>query len=123
MSDWTASDLDAIASAGELRVASTRPSGELSPFTPIWSVGVDGDLFVRSYQGDAGVWYRAAVRRGRGRIRAGGVERDVRFVHDEAAPAEAIDDAYRAKYGGSSYLSPMLTARARAATVRIEPAD
>jgi Uncharacterized protein conserved in bacteria (DUF2255) len=34
---------------------------------------------------------------------------------------DGIDDAYRAKYGGSPYLSPMIGARARSATVRVMP--
>ncbi|WP_246700647.1 DUF2255 family protein, partial [Rhizobium sp. PEPV16] len=36
---------------------------------------------------------------------------------------DRIDDAYRAKYGKSQYLAPMVSARARAATVRITPRD
>ena len=34
---------------------------------------------------------------------------------------DRIDDAYRAKYHGSPYLSPMIGARARAATVKVLP--
>jgi hypothetical protein len=34
-----------------------------------------------------------------------------------------IDDAYRAKYHGSQFLSPMIGARARSATVKIMPGE
>jgi hypothetical protein len=34
---------------------------------------------------------------------------------------ERIDVAYREKYAGSPYLQSMISERARAATVRIEP--
>jgi hypothetical protein len=34
---------------------------------------------------------------------------------------DRIDDAYRAKYHSSSYLKPMIGAKARSATVRIVP--
>ena len=34
---------------------------------------------------------------------------------------DRIDGAYRAKYHGSSYLSPMIGARARSATVKVIP--
>jgi len=34
---------------------------------------------------------------------------------------DQIDDAYRAKYKGSSYLDPMIGARARSATVKVAP--
>jgi hypothetical protein len=36
---------------------------------------------------------------------------------------DRIDEAYRAKYRGSPYLSPMISARSRAATVRVVPRD
>jgi hypothetical protein len=35
--------------------------------------------------------------------------------------SDAIDAAYRRKYGASPYLAPMVSDRARAATVRIQP--
>ena len=34
---------------------------------------------------------------------------------------DAIDEAYRAKHGASQYLAPMISKRARAATVRVRP--
>jgi hypothetical protein len=34
-----------------------------------------------------------------------------------------IDDAYRAKYHGSPYLSPMIGARARSATIKVMPRE
>ena len=34
-----------------------------------------------------------------------------------------VDDAYRAKYHGSPYLSPMIGARARSATVKFVPRE
>jgi hypothetical protein len=36
---------------------------------------------------------------------------------------DRVDDAYRAKYGSSPYLSPMIGARARPATVKVMPRD
>ena len=35
----------------------------------------------------------------------------------------AVDDAYRGKYHGSSYLNSMIGARARSATVKVMPRD
>ncbi|MDN6345559.1 MAG: DUF2255 family protein [Tetragenococcus koreensis] len=34
-----------------------------------------------------------------------------------------MDEGYRQKYGGSPYLSPMITEKARQATVRLIPAN
>ena len=66
-------------------------------------------------------WYQAAVRQKAGQITAAGVTKEVSFETVDGAINERIDDAYRAKYKGSSYLSPMIDTRARSATVRVSP--
>jgi hypothetical protein len=68
-------------------------------------------------------WYKAAVRRKAGRITAAGMTKQVAFEPVDGPINDRIDDAYRAKCGGSPYLSPMVGARARSATVRIVPRD
>ena len=90
--------------------------------TWIWSVVVDGALFVRAYHGTDSRWFRSALEQRAGRISAAGMTIEVGFEHvsgDELQ--ERIDDAYRAKYGSSSYLASMISARARAATMRVAP--
>ena len=83
MSRWTPTDLDAIGNAAELHVAPWASGATPRRPATVWVVRVGDDLFVRSYRGQGGVWYRTAQRSHRGRIRAGGVERDVAF--EEAA--------------------------------------
>ena len=85
MSDWTAEELDTIGAAGELRIAALRPDGSLRPYTTIWVVRVGDDLYVRSYRGRDGAWFRSVLRHPEGSIRAGGLTRDVTF----AEPADA----------------------------------
>jgi hypothetical protein len=63
------------------------------------------------------------MRQKSGRIIAAGMTRNVTFDAVEGPINERIDDAYRAKYGGSPYLAPMISERARAATVRIACQD
>jgi hypothetical protein len=63
----------------------------------------------------------AAVRQKSGRISAAGMTKDVAFVPVDGPINDRIDDAYRAKYDGNPYLSPMVGTRARSATVRIVP--
>jgi hypothetical protein len=123
MSSWTADDLDAIGTADELRIASPRADGSLRPYTTIWVVRVGDDLYVRSVRGRRGGWFRHAVERGEGRIRAGGVERDVTVAEAADADHDAIDRAYRSKYGGypRAYVDPTVTAEATAATLRLSP--
>ena len=95
---WTPDDLDRIGNAEELQVASRRPDGTLRPYVTIWVVRSGEDLYVRSAYGADNPWFRRARASGAGRIRAGGVERDITFA-DASADAHAdIDRAYHAKY-------------------------
>jgi hypothetical protein len=48
-----------------------------------------------------------------GRIIAAGITKEVGFEPVEGPINDSIDDAYRLKYGGSPYLKPMLSERAR----------
>ena len=82
---------------------------------------MDGALYVRGYNGQQSRWYQAAVRQGAGRIRAAGITKEVVFEAVDGSINNRIDDAYRAKYGGSPYLTPMIGTGARSATVRVLP--
>lgn len=119
---WTAATLAAIVDADDLKISPLRADGTTygTP-TWIWCVAVDGDLYVRPYNGAASRWYAAATARPDGRIHASGQVFDVTFEPAPATLADAIDDAYRAKYSSSPYLDPMLGRRARDAGVRIVP--
>ena len=122
MSEWRSEQLDRMASGDRLRVAPLRD--DLETFgTPtwIWSVVVEGSLYVRAYNGQASRWYCAAVRNKTGRIVAVGETFEVAFEPVTGAIIERVDHAYRAKYASSSYLAPMIGTRAREATVRITP--
>jgi hypothetical protein len=123
MSAWTNEELNKIGLAEELEIAPRRPNGKLRKPLPIWVVRVGDDLYVRSYRGHAGAWYRAALATHQGRIRAGGVEKDVVFV-EETDPGlnDQIDAAYRAKYGRyPQYVAPMVTPEVRATTLKLAP--
>jgi hypothetical protein len=63
------------------------------------------------------------VRQKAGRVTAAGVTKDVSFEPVEGPINDRIDDAYRAKYGGSPYLSPLIGASARSATVKVLPRE
>ena len=122
MNTWPKDELKRIAETDDLHISPLREDGETygTP-TWIWSVVVDDGLYVRGYNGQKSRWYQAAVRQKAGRITAGGVTKEVSFETVDGAINERIDDAYRAKYKGSSYLSPMIGTRARAATVKVLP--
>ena len=121
---WPRDELRRIAGADDLHVSPLREDGVTygSP-TWIWSVAVDDALYVRAYNGQDSRWYQAAVRQKAGRIVAAGVTKEVAFEPVDGPVSGRIDAAYRAKYGGSPYLSAMIGARARSATVRVVPRE
>jgi hypothetical protein len=118
---WTSEDLHRIGDAVELELAVRRPDGTLRPYTTMWVVRVDDGLYVRSAGGPDRPWYRHARARGTGRVRAGGIERDVTF--DDAAPTvhETIDGAYHAKYDrfGPGPVSHVTGPHAHPVTIRL----
>jgi hypothetical protein len=120
---WTSDELDRIGSADELRITSVRADGALRSYVPIWVVRVGDDLYVRSYRGADGGWFRHLRERDRGRIRAGGVEREVAVAAAADEVDDAVDEAYRGKYGryGSRLVDPMIAAPARGTTLRLAP--
>jgi hypothetical protein len=124
MPTWTNDELDRIGGADELEIASLQRNGTLTKPVTIWVVRLGADLYVRSYKGRAGSWFRAAQIRHEGRIRAGGVEKDVSFVDETDSDInDRIDSAYRTKYGrySSQYVDPMIAADARATTMKLVP--
>jgi len=124
MTAWTSDELNKIGRAEELEIASLRRDGTLRKQVTIWVVRCGDNLYVRSYRGSGGSWFRAAQVRHEGRIRAGGVEKDVTFV-DESDPGtnDQIDAVYRTKYGrySAQYVDPIVAPEARAATIKLVP--
>jgi hypothetical protein len=126
MPAWTKDELDKIGQADELEIASVRHDGTLSNSVTIWVVRIGNDLYVRSYKGRRGAWFRAAQVRHEGHIRAGGIEKDVTFVEETNPVTDGrLDTAYRTKYRGygAQYVDPMVAAEARAAPIRLVPRE
>ena len=118
---WSLEQLDELARAEEIDVAAEHVAGAPSRYTTIWIVGVADELYVRSYRGPNGSWYRAAARTGQGRIRVRGTEHAVRVGPAKDLDRTTADAAYRAKYGRSSYVDTMVTDSAAATTLRVVP--
>ena len=122
MAGWDKHDLTKIGQADDLHISPFREdSRTYGTPTWIWSVVVDDDLYARAYNGKKSRWYQAAMRQKAGRITVAGMTNEVRFQQVDGPINDRIDDAYRAKYKGSPYLDPMIGARARSATVKIDP--
>ncbi len=123
MGTWTNDELRRIGEAEELQLASQRLDGSLRPYVTMWVVRAGADLYVRSAYGSNNPWYRRAKASGVGRIRAGGVERDVTFAEAEAEAHPDIDKAYHAKYDryGPAIVGTVVGASAAPVTVRLLP--
>lgn len=121
MTNW-ARAVERIAVRDDLHIAPFRADGSTygTP-TWIWSVVVDGRLFVRAWNGQRSAWYRSAMAQRAGRILAAGETHEVEFTSGDPELNVRIDEAYRTKYAGSPYLPPMVAAGPRAATVEVTP--
>lgn len=125
MSNWPKDKLRKIVDEDDLHISPFREDGETygTP-TWIWCVAVDGELYVRAYHGQSSSWYQAAMQQQAGRIHAAGKNWEVSFEPvDGEEINNKIDDTYREKYEGSQYLSPMISERARSATVKVMPRE
>ncbi|MEV0666458.1 DUF2255 family protein [Actinomadura luteofluorescens] len=122
---WSRDELADITEASELEIEPARDDGSLKDPTTIWVVRDGDDLYVRSYRGADGSWYRTTQQRHQGRIQAGGVTKDVSLVNvgDDVTLNDRIDAAYHGKYDryGAAYVDPMVADTARATTLKLVP--
>ena len=123
MTAWTDEELERIGEAQELQLASERPDGTLRPYVTMWVVRVDDELYVRSAYGANNPWFRRAKASGVGRIRAGGVERDVTFAEPAPNVHPNVDATYRGKYDryGPAIVGTVVGSLAHAVTIRLVP--
>ncbi|MCF1192234.1 DUF2255 family protein [Mangrovimonas sp. AS39] len=116
----TQDDITTIAERNDFHIAPFREDGETyGTLTWIWVVEVQGELYVRAYNGTRSRWYEAAIQQKAGKIKAAGLERAVKFEPVSGAVNDQIDEAYKLKYSGSPYLGSMISERAKAATVKV----
>jgi hypothetical protein len=125
VSTWTEEELSAIGGATEVQAASRRQDGTLRPYVTIWGVRSGPGVYVRSAYGPQNGWFRRAAQAGVGRLRAGGIERDVSFDQlDAESPEHAgIDAAYHAKYDryGPQIVGTVVGTAAAAVTLQVRP--
>jgi hypothetical protein len=122
---WTPAELDAVGDADELQISSLRSDGSLRPWVTIWVARSGDELYVRTAYGPDAAWYRHAKASGLGRIRAGGVERDVTFAEADEVAGETIDAAYQDKYGryGKGVVSTVVGDKVHPLTIRLVPRE
>ena len=123
MTTWTTDKLAKVGDADELRISSRRADGSLRPFVTIWVVRFGNELYVRSAHGQGNPWFQRALATGGGRIRAGGVERDVTFEEPGPEVAEDLHAAYHAKYDhyGPRIVGPVVSPESARSTLKLVP--
>jgi hypothetical protein len=116
------SDLEQLATAEEIAVETRSISGEVHR-TIVWPLVRDSTVYLRSYHGPRGRWYREAL-----------ADPDIALVIDgrrvparvvlatDEASVEACSAALREKYRRSYSLAAMLTPEVLPTTLRIEAA-
>ena len=129
LNGWRADELFTIDGSGEVGVASRRSDGTLRAARIVWVVRHGKAVYVRSVNGTTAAWYRGVQTCHEGKLSAGHLQRDVVFVEAGAHAGEgsglddALDAAYRDKYGRSSSAVARITADiARVTTLRVDPA-
>ena len=123
MTVWTADELARVGGATEIEVSSRRPDGSLRPYVTIWVVRSGDDLYVRSAYGPDNGWYRRAKASGKGRIRAGGLARDVAFEEPGPSVDADLHASYHTKYDqyGARMVGTVVSTEAARATLRLVP--
>jgi len=126
---WTSTELATIAQTDEIEIATRRDDGTLRNARIVWVVRDGDSLYVRSVNGATAAWYRGVQSSHAGVVTARHFARDLTFVEvgahagDDPGLDDALDEAYRMKYGRSSTAVARITApAARETTLRLDPA-
>jgi len=124
MTAWATDELTKVGRDEEIEIAVRRSDGRLRNRVTVWAVPYGDALYVRSaVRGRNAAWFRAAQETHEGRIRAGGVEKDVTFEDANHEIDDEVDAAYRSKYRryAGRILNSCLTREARSTTIKIVP--
>ena len=116
------SDLSALAAAEEIDIETRAADGTVHR-TIVWVMVRDDVVYLRSYRGPTGRWYREAVADPDVALHVGG-RRVAARVEPAVDPAsvEACSAGLRDKYTRSYSLAAMLTTDVLPTTLRVVPA-
>jgi hypothetical protein len=106
----------------EVDIETSRGAGAPVHRTTIWAVIGDGEVYVRSLNGEAGRWFQELMTNPEAALHVEGEVVPVRAVRtSDSASIEAATRGFRDKYGDSPYLDTMIREEILATTVRLEP--
>lgn len=116
----SSNERDILAASKEVLIE-TR-SGERTYRTVIWVVEGDGDLYIRSFLGDSGVWYQRTLTDPKVALIAGDVRVDFTAVPAvDRRSIELASEGLRRKYPNSRSFAAMLVPEVLHTTFRLEP--
>ncbi len=122
---WDPKILSALAGAVEVDVTPIQTDGTRRASRTVWSIGVGGELYVRSWKGRGAVWFQDALATGRGEIAVtgGGASQLVTFEEvDAAASVQArISATFLTKYAADRYAGAMNEQGPLESTLRLVP--
>jgi hypothetical protein len=120
---WSEELIQKFATADDMKVSPFYSDGKTygTP-TWIWSVVVEGQLYIRAWNGPRSRWYRSALEQKRGRIHLAKENYEVFFekLTDETINKK-VDQTYQQKYADSVYMPPMIQAGPRSTTMQLLP--
>lgn len=119
---FPAPDLAALAAAEEIDIE-TRADGGTVHRTIVWVMVRDDVVYLRSYHGTSGRWYREALANPDVALHVDGRRLAARAEPaPDPASVEACSAGLRQKYAGSNSLGAMLAAPILPTTLRLVPA-
>jgi hypothetical protein len=115
-------DANTLSAFRDLREVRIRTDKHPDSAVVIWVVVADGDVFVRSFRGATGRWYRDLAAGGPAILEFGRLKLAVQAVPaNEPGPIERASRAFLDKYGSSSYAQAMVKPEVLPTTLRLEP--
>jgi hypothetical protein len=111
-----------LESVEEVDIQTSRGPGAPVHRTTIWAVTGEGEVYVRSLNGEDGRWYRELIANPDAILHVEGEAVSVRAVR--AADPESVERATRGfneKYADSPYLHTMVRQEIEPTTVRLDP--
>lgn len=113
---------DQVEGAREVDIETRRADDAPAHRTTIWAVVEDGDVYVRSYRGAAGRWYREITANPTAVLHVEGEAVPVRAVPaTDPGSVERASAGYLRKYGDSSVVDSMIRDEVLDTTLRLEP--
>ena|SRR5215469_13418928 len=115
-------DADTLRALRDVREAAIRTEKHPKSAVVIWVVVVDNEVFVRSWRGTKGRWYKDLAARGAATLEFAGRQLAVRAIpaSDPGSAARASRE-YLRKYQPSSHAQEMVRSEVLRTTLRLEP--